>query len=238
MQISNYGFTFNGQHSSEFGLKIMDNKQIGFPTKNKVTVQVPYSSGLVDLSNIYNNNSYSERTITFPCRIGVGTNQPQKMYANVSRVVNWLTNTTGKVKLTDDAMGRFYYLGEVQEAPVLTESSVYCDLNIVFTCYPFKFREVNYQDLWDPFDFENDISQICVFDVERRISINLYNQSVNAVKLLITANSDFEININGQGFSIKSGKNDNDSIKLNPGFNTISVAGKGHIEFNWIEEMI
>lgn len=238
MQTSNYGFTFNGHHSSEFGLKIMDSKQVGFPSKNKVTVQVPYASGLLDLSNVYDNVSYSERTVTFPCRLGIGTNQAGRMYAAISRIVNWLTNTAGKVKLTDDAMGRYYYMAEVQEAPVLTESSVFCTLNIVFTCYPYRFRDINHDDLWDPFDFENDIAQICHFDIENNLTVGLFNQSTAPVKLLIKCDSDFKIKLNGQGFNIKSGSTDDDSIVLNTGLNQIICIGTGHIEFNWTEEMI
>lgn len=67
-----YGFTFNGRHSSEFDMRVLDTKQITLPQKRKSLIQLPYSSKQVDLSNVYGENVYDERTITFPCKIPLG----------------------------------------------------------------------------------------------------------------------------------------------------------------------
>lgn len=239
MGTSDYGFTFNGHHSSEFGLKVLASKTATLPNKNKVTVRVPYSNGLLDLSGFYGDNSFGERTVTFPCQFQTGQINGESMYLKQTKIVNWLMSPVGKIKLTDDAMPGYYYLGEVQNAPTFTEGTVFCGVNIVFTCYPYRFRPIDNDDLWDSFNFElDDMAQEAKTDVGGNKTIKLFNLGDIPVKLLIKSSASFNISLNGNSYLIKFGDTNNEDIKLNPGTNKIDLFGSGHIEFNWVEEVI
>ncbi|WP_258080066.1 hypothetical protein [Enterococcus mundtii] len=61
-----YGITFNGKHSTDFGLDVLDEKEFELPEKEKILVDLPHSNLVYDFSEVYGDQNYLERTITFP----------------------------------------------------------------------------------------------------------------------------------------------------------------------------
>lgn len=240
MRISSddYGFTFNGHHSSEFGLKVMSDKVLTLPSKNKVTVQLPYANGLVDLSDIYGNNSYSERTLTIPCRLYSGTNDAEATQSAFHAIASWLMSSQTKIKLVDDADPYHFYLAEVEMAPTITESSVFSTITIVFQCYPFLFHPNEYNKMWDTFDLTNGVMQQTEYEVNGSDTISLLNVGEAPVNLVCDSNSDFVLTINGVVCPIKAGKTDSMDVQLQPGKNIIEVKGTGKLTVDWVEEVI
>ena len=232
-----YGFTFNGHHSSEFGLKVLNTKSMVLPAKTKTTVQVPYQNGLLDLSDLYGSNTFGERTITFPCRLDIGYNDRDRLYNTWTRIVNWLMSPTGKRELDDDVQSDFFYKAEVQTAPTISEMSSFCYLTIEFQAYPYRFRE-RADDLWDPFNFDWDVAQRTTIDVNGVSYLNLINNGETAVTLMIDADSDVALNLNGEAYSVAKGSTNNDEIMLNPGENSLMITGNAHVTFDWFEEVI
>ena len=235
---TNYGFTFNDHHSSDFGLRVLNSKSMTLPNKTKVTVQLPYSDGVVDLSNVYGNNNFGERTITFPCRLPVGYNNREQLYSILTKITNWLMSPAGKIRLGDDVMSDFYYLAEVEHGPQIQEFSVYTNITIVFQCYPYRFHRANNEDLWDPFRFDWDIAQNTKFDVKGTQNILLISGSNTTVPLNIDASAGFQLIINNQAFPIPKGITNNYDIVIKPGENNITIKGTGIISFDWVEEVI
>lgn len=237
MSTSDYGFTYNGHHSSEFGLKVLSSKAMSLPTKNKVTVTVPYAQGVIDLSNVYGNNTFGERTITFPCTIPYGFIDREDLYVCWTSIVNWLMSPPTKSKLEDDAMQPYYYLGEVQTAPTLAESSTYSTFTIVFQCDPLRYHPF-LGDLWDPFNFEMDYAQESGFEVSGSKKITLYNIGAANINLVVTTTSDIVLLVNGERFSIPAGTTDNADLQLEPGANSIQIQGSSDVSFSWVDEVI
>lgn len=238
MSTSDYGFTFNGHHSSDFGLRVLAGKTMTLPAKNKVTVTVPYSNGVIDLSQVYDNNTFGERTITFKCRIPFGYNQREELYTRWTQIVNWLMSTPSKVMLADDVMTDYYYMAEVQTAPTLTESSVYAEFDIVFQCDPFRYHPANVNDLWDPFNFELDYAQETGFKVSSKKTILLFNIGATNTNLAIETDNDVIVYINGQKVPVVDGQLDSADAQLKPGKNEVKVSGSGTVSFNWTDEVI
>ncbi|MFT8491557.1 phage tail domain-containing protein [Oenococcus sicerae] len=239
MPTSDYGFTFNGHHSSEFGIKVLNTKSMTLPAKTKVTVQVPYANGLLDLSGAYGNNSFGERTLVFPCEIKVGYNNMNMLYAKIEKIINWLTSPAGKSKLVDDALPGFYYMAEVQNAPTIQEKSVYSTISVEFTCYPYRFHEVLGSDEWDPFDFETDVAQNTVFSIDGVRNVPLINNGSSDIDLNVIADANLSVSLNGNEFeSISAGESHVFEPKLQCGINIVKIKGNGEISFSWVEEAI
>ena len=238
MSISNkYGFTFNGHHSSEFGLKVLSTKSMVLPAKTKTTVQVPYQSGVLDLSDLYGSNTFGERTITFPCRLDIGYNDRDYLYNVWTKIVSWLMSPTGKRELDDDAQSEFFYKAEVQKAPAISEMPSFCYLTIEFQAYPYRLHE-RADDLWDPFNFNWDVAQRTTIDVNGSSYLKLINNGETAVTLLIKTDGDVTLTLNGDIFSVAKGSTNNDEIMLNQGENSLMITGSAHVTFDWLEEVI
>ena len=145
---------------------------------------------------------------------------------------------TGKIKLIDDTMPDFYYLGEVQTAPTITENTTFADFSIVFQCEAYRYRHIDGSDLWDPFRFDLDIAQKTAFDVKGQEQAFLISQSLSNVQLNVTATAPFTLSLNNDSFQISKGTTANPDIVIRPGQNNITMVGTGNISFDWYEGVI
>lgn len=232
-----YGFEFNGRHSSEFELVILNDKSVTLPAKRKYQLQLPYRTGYIDLSNLYGLNTYDERTVTFPCRLPYGQNNLSLMNIKLTELMNWLMKPTGKILLKDDAMPGYAFLAEVQTAPTIEEGWDFCKVTIVFQCYAYRLKHC-YDDVWDTFCFDLDAASNIEADVKGHESILLINTGYNCVKLTINCSSDMSASVNDHVFALKAGDNVNPDLVLMPGENTVNMEGTGHVRFNWTEEWL
>lgn len=232
-----YGFEFNGRHSSEFELVILNDKSVTLPAKRKYQLQLPYRTGYIDLSNLYGLNTYDERTVTFPCRLPYGQNNLSLMNIKLTELMNWLMKPTGKILLKDDAMPGYAFLAEVQTAPTIEEGWDFCKVTIVFQCYAYRLKHC-YDDVWDTFCFDLDAASNIEADVKGHESILLINTGQNCAKLTIKCSSAMSASVNDHVFALKAGDNVNPYLELMPGENTVNLEGTGHVRFDWTEEWL
>ncbi|KLA47031.1 hypothetical protein [Ligilactobacillus ruminis] len=232
-----YGFEFNGRHSSEFELVILNDKSVTLPAKRKYQLQLPYRTGYIDLSNLYGLNTYDERTVTFPCRLPYGQNNLSLMNIKLTELMNWLMKPTGKIMLKDDAMPGYAFLAEVQTAPTIEEGWDFCKVTIVFQCYAYRLKHC-YDDVWDTFCFDLDAASNIEADVKGHESILLINTGQNCAKLTINCSSAMSASVNDHVFALKAGDNVNPYLELMPGENTVNLEGTGHVRFDWTEEWL
>lgn len=232
-----YGFEFNGRHSSEFELVILNDKSVTLPAKRKYQLQLPYRTGYIDLSNLYGLNTYDERTVTFPCRLPYGQNNLSLMNIKLTELMNWLMKPTGKILLKDDAMPGYAFLAEVQTAPTIEEGWDFCKVTIVFQCYAYRLKHC-YDDVWDTFCFDLDAASNIEADVKGHESILLINTGQNCAKLTINCSSAMSASVNDHVFALKAGDNVNHYLELMPGENTVNLEGTGHVRFDWTEEWL
>lgn len=228
-----YGFEFNGRHSSEFELVILNDKSVTLPAKRKYQLQLPYRTGYIDLSNLYGLNTYDERTVTFPCRLPYGQNNLSLMNIKLTE----LMKPTGKILLKDDAMPGYAFLAEVQTAPTIEEGWDFCKVTIVFQCYAYRLKHC-YDDVWDTFCFDLDAASNIEADVKGHESILLINTGQNCAKLTINCSSAMSASVNDHVFALKAGDNVNPYLELMPGENTVNLEGTGHVRFDWTEEWL
>lgn len=232
------GVTFNGHHTSEFGLMETTDDAIGMPAKTKYQVTIPGSNTPIDLSNLYG-PVYGERTYTKTFLFDPGVWTPEQKYSMWTQLVNWLMQPVGKVPLYDDVMPGYHYLGEVQAAPTFAENlGSFGSLQVTWQCYPFRIRDkADFDDTWDTFNFETDVAQDTLLD-KNHTNIILVNIGVSNVPVTMHATEATTIGIGGTYYTLKDGDNIADTLALVPGENQVSLNGPGTVTISWHSEVI
>lgn len=235
-----YGIRFNGHHSSEFGLDVLDNKQISFPNKNKILVGIPHSSLVHDFSTVTGIQPYEERDFTIPFNI-IDRNLWNKdsMYEMWTRVVAWLMESNKKIPLIDDVMSRYYYMAEVQEAPDFDEIRFRGTLTVKFKCYPFRIATLReFNGFWDEFSLVSGIDLDSDFLISGITEIVIFNLGIGKIAPMLSASSAMTIKKGSQTFSIPKGESRSSEFFLDSGMNVLEVTGNGSLSFTFYSEVI
>lgn len=236
--------TFAGKNSwTDFGLYLID-KKITFPSKNKVTILPVYSNDLIDLSMLYDEQVYSDRTIqmTF-LALQRDTVSKAATYLAWTKIINWLMPPAGRQVLVDDTMPDYYYLGEVIEAPTWDDFLFNGKFTVTWTCYPFRIHRLfEGNDVWDTFNFELDVSQTVQYDIVGSRKVTLLNTGSAPIQPSIIADSPMMVSMSRIGIQVSAGQTDSDNLlqplTLQVGVNLLTITGQGHIEFRWHKEVI
>jgi len=235
------GITFDGKHSfRDFDLTIAPGRNIGNPSKIKRKERVPFSNVEYDFSNIYGGQEYTERPLIYTLNV-IDKHNYSKDHFSIMKIaiLNWLMGPSGKGKLTDDAIPGYYFLAEVENGPELEEHEFDGTLAVEFTAYPFKISELEEgHDIWDEFNFELDVAQIPVFEVNGSREVTLYNAGASSVVPTIKASSEFTIEIDTISDTVSAGTHKSELIRLRKGENKIMLTGNGTIEFGFYKELI
>ncbi|MGR5986683.1 phage tail protein [Bacillus sanguinis] len=176
-----YGIKFDGKHSyNDMGYTMPAERDIGFPSKEKIVVQIPFSNVEYDFSELYGSQTYSPRELKYQFNVvRRGNYTPQAMQVEKTKLINWLMNTDGRKKLYDDTIPGYYFLAEVESAADIQDDWETGTLTATFRAYPFMIAEVNEgNDIWDIFNFELDVAQTTDFQVSGTLSVALINSGV------------------------------------------------------------
>src|SRR5690625_4098432 len=131
-----YGIEFNGKHSyKDMGITLGIERNIGYPEKEKIKVKVPFSNVEYDFSELYGDQTYTPRTLTYTLNVLDMhlVNTTERINIIETKLTNWLMNTNGKQKLYDDSMPGYYYLAEVEGGLDFDELWNHGTLTVEFT---------------------------------------------------------------------------------------------------------
>lgn len=248
------GITFNGKHSYDDYRMLLAQREIGIPSKQKLLESVPYSNKQYDFSTIYGAQSFEQREITYTFNLfnaNIAALEQQKI-----NCINWLMGAHEQVRLEDDDIEEYYFLGECRhgiECTLDIGAGIY-ELKVTFTCYPFKIgTEAEGNQLWDSFNFLTDYFINTKFTmVDSKREIILYNASVIPICPTVICTiegvyySYIEIILRGVSFSFGSREFRDEDFILEPGFNTLTVTpvvpgistGNNTLEFRWYREVL
>ena len=235
------GITFNGKHSyRDMDITMTGERTIGYPNKRKIKVAPPLSNITYDFSELYGDQVYEERTLTYRFNM---VNYHELDYASVqheaTKVVNWLMNSNGKKKLFDPDIKGYYFLAEVEGGVELEHFIRSGVLNVTFIAYPFKISELpEGHDIWDEFNFELDIAQERTHTVSGTKNIVLYNNGTSSVVPTITTSAPIKVVKGNVEFSFSTGTSKDDNFQLSSGEHKITLKGNGQIEFIFHKELI
>lgn len=232
------GFKFLGKHThKDYGLTLAPGSVIGSPKKKKITVAIPFSNHVYDFSEIYGDQVYEERPLTY--KLNVAAKSIVGMHQKKVVLTNWLMNSHGKQKLYDDRYPGYYFLAEVIDDADINIDSTNGVFSVTFNAYPFMIAELpEGNDIWDSFNFELDISQNLSFIVEGELEVEIINAGTPQVIPTIDASADMSINKGNTTYDVKSGKTKNLDFTLDSGVNTITIIGNGTIKFEFYKELI
>lgn len=230
-----YGIRKNNKHSfDDFGLTIKS-KKIGNPKKNKIKEEVPFMNGSYDFSLLYGEQTYSERQLEYTFNL----NERNKIAMNIKKmqVLEWL-NDGGKQPLYDDTIPGFYFLAEVEDDDFSEEGSN-GEITVTFNAYPYKISSRNDgHDIWDDFNFELDMVQDTIFEVNGTKDIILYNNGAIGINPTVICSNDIEVTKGNSIYKFKPGEVKAWAFKLDKGLNTLTIKGTGTIEFKWCKEVL
>lgn len=229
---------FNGKNSYKDFELILEKKTIVTPSKKKIKVDVPFMNGSYDFSTIGSNGEiiYNQREISVSFLMKV--DNVVDAHARYSFVMQWLEDIKQNRLIFSD-IADYYFMAEVEEGVNFEQISNHLTrLQVKFVADPFKIS-VNYvgSDIWDTFNFLEDITQFTDYDVAGTKTVKIYNAG-RKTSIEIVASSNFKLTYDSIIYNVVKGANNLQNLKLKNGYNDIIIEGTGNIKFNFRKETI
>lgn len=228
------GFEFDGKHTSEFNLRLID-RQADPPLEKKIIENIPFMQGNLDFSAMLGQRVFENRQLMFNMLI---INYDYQKRKNIeTSLTNWLMGPSF-LRLYDDFSPDYYYLAKCETINYVDRYEGMTAV-ITFDAYPFKKSEqLEGNDVWDSFNFELDVAQITEFKISESETIKLYNNGSNMVTPKIIASNEFEIIKGSQAYIVPAGTSESSEFTLDLGENDLTVNGNGTIEFQFYKELL
>ena len=228
----------DGVDSNQAYKLAISNAMIGYPDKTKTRIRIPNSNIYYDYERVFG-DLYEERTLEYDFLVMLpNALSEEDMEYIKSQVINWLTPGV-EHRIEDSAIPFYYFIGEISSAPEWSQDNGYGTLKVKINCYPYKISVDDMaDDLWDSFDFNNDVAQLLEFEVTKETTERIYNASSTAVspKLIVTGNVTVEAH--GEKVTLNAGTYTETEIKLNVGWNDVKLSGNGTIKFSFHKEVL
>lgn len=224
------GITFNGKHSfTDFNL-IMNSKKISTPSKKKIKVSVPFMNSTYDFSTIGSNGeiTYNQRSIEI--QFTLMSTSKAMLQSKLTKIAEWLQDVAQSQLIFDDIKD-YYFMAELEDTLDLAEAFEVGEFTVKFIAEPFK-TSTDYvgNDIWDTFNFEEDIVQNSSFNVVSTSTVSIYN-SGRLITPTIICNAPMTVIIGGVTYNLITGDNKIYGLKLQNGYNAIIINGTGTISF-------
>lgn len=215
-------------------------KEIGFPSKEKIIVKVPFSNMEYDFSELYGSQVYGSRPLKYSFNIlKRGNYTPLASQMEKTKLINWLMNTRGRQRLYDDTIPGYYFLAEVENEAAFQDDWETGTLTVTFRAYPFMIADLEEgNDIWDTFNFDLDVSQRVNFIVNGTLPVTLLNVGAANVSPEMITSSPMTIIKDGISYTLPVGTTKNSDFVLKSGENPLRIIGNGTISFKFYKELI
>ena len=217
--------TFGIKNSyDDFGL-ILTDKDIGFPEPKLEEVDVIGADGVIDLSEVLNDDiKYKTRKLQFTFTVLKGN----KYWAStVADVANYLHGK--KLRIQMDFDPAYYYTGRCKINSFKTSKRL-CTITIDAECEPYRL-DINGNGkkwLWDTFSFQNGFIRVNAVTVNGSLQVNLQNQR-KIVSPTFTCSTAMTVTFDGVTYNLPKGKTQVLGIRLQYGTNYVTFKGNGTV---------
>lgn len=221
--------TFGTKNSyDDFGL-ILTDKDIGFPEPKLEEVDVIGADGVIDLSEVLNDDiKYKTRKLQFTFTVLKGN----KYWAStVADVANYLHGK--KLRIQMDFDPAYYYTGRCKINSFKTSKRL-CTITIDAECEPYRL-DINGNGekwLWDTFSFQNGFIRVNAVTVNGSFQVNLQNQR-KIVSPTFTCSTAMTVTFDGVTYNLPKGKTQVLGIRLQYGTNYVTFKGNGTVKIEY-----
>lgn len=221
--------TFGTKNSyDDFGL-ILTDKNIGFPEPKLEEVDVIGADGVIDLSEVLNDDiKYKTRKLQFTFTVLKGN----KYWAStVADVANYLHGK--KLRIQMDFDPAYYYTGRCKINSFKTSKRL-CTITIDAECEPYRL-DINGNGekwLWDTFSFQNGFIRVNTVTVNGSLQVNLHNQR-KIVSPTFTCSTAMTVTFDGVTYNLPKGKTQVLGIRLQYGTNYVTFKGNGTVKIEY-----
>lgn len=221
--------TFGTKNSyDDFGL-ILTDKNIGFPEPKLEEVDVIGADGVIDLSEVLNDDiKYKTRKLQFTFTVLKGN----KYWAStVADVANYLHGK--KLRIQMDFDPAYYYTGRCKINSFKTSKRL-CTITIDAECEPYRL-DINGNSekwLWDTFSFQNGFIRVNAVTVNDSLQVNLQNQR-KIVSPTFTCSTAMTVTFDGVTYNLPKGKTQVLGIRLQYGTNYVTFKGNGTVKIEY-----
>lgn len=221
--------TFGTKNSyDDFGL-ILTDKDIGFPEPKLEEVNVIGADGVIDLSEVLNDDiKYKTRKLQFTFTVLKGN----KYWAStVADVANYLHGK--KLRIQMDFDPAYYYTGRCKINSFKTSKRL-CTITIDAECEPYRL-DINGNSekwLWDTFSFQNGFIRVNAVTVNGSLQVNLQNQR-KIVSPTFTCSTAMTVTFDGVTYNLPKGKTQVLGIRLQYGTNYVTFKGNGTVKIEY-----
>ena len=221
--------TFGTKNSyDDFGL-ILTDKNIGFPEPKLEEVDVIGADGVIDLSEVLNDDiKYKTRKLQFTFTVLKGN----KYWAStVADVANYLHGK--KLRIQMDFDPAYYYTGRCKINSFKTSKRL-CTITIDVECEPYRL-DINGNGekwLWDTFSFQNGFIRVNAVTVNGSLQVNLQNQR-KIVSPTFTCSTAMTVTFDGVTYNLPKGKTQVLGIRLQYGTNYVTFKGNGTVKIEY-----
>lgn len=221
--------TFGTKNSyDDFGL-ILTDKDIGFPEPKLEEVDVIGADGVIDLSEVLNDDiKYKTRKLQFTFTVLKGN----KYWAStVADVANYLHGK--KLRIQMDFDPAYYYTGRCKINSFKTSKRL-CTITIDAECEPYRL-DINGNGekwLWDTFSFQNGFIRVNAVTVNGSLQVNLQNQR-KIVSPIFTCSTAMTVTFDGVTYNLPKGKTQVLGIRLQYGTNYVTFKGNGTVKIEY-----
>lgn len=221
--------TFGTKNSyDDFGL-ILTDKDIGFPEPKLEEVDVIGADGVIDLSEVLNDDiKYKTRKLQFTFTVLKGN----KYWAStVADVANYLHGK--KLRIQMDFDPAYYYTGRCKINSFKTSKRL-CTITIDAKCEPYRL-DINGNSekwLWDTFSFQNGFIRVNAVTVNGLLQVNLQNQR-KIVSPTFTCSTAMTVTFDGVTYNLPKGKTQVLGIRLQYGTNYVTFKGNGTVKIEY-----
>ena len=221
--------TFGIKNSyDDFGL-ILTDKDIGFPEPKLEEVDVIGADGVIDLSEVLNDDiKYKTRKLQFTFTVLKGN----KYWAStVADVANYLHGK--KLRIQMDFDPAYYYTGRCKINSFKTSKRL-CTITIDAECEPYRL-DINGNGekwLWDTFSFQNGFIRVNAVTVNGSLQVNLQNQR-KIVSPTFTCSTAMTVTFDGVTYNLPKGNTQVLGIRLQYGTNYVTFKGNGTVKIEY-----
>lgn len=227
----------NKQSLADFNLGISE-VSIGYPNKVKNRIKIPNTNIYYDYASVFG-DLYEERILEYKLLIAsADALSDSELERYKSKVANWLMPGQQHY-LIDSAIPFYYFVAEVHNGPEWEQDNGYGIFTVKFVCYPYRIKsDDDFDDIWDSFDFENDIAQDLSFEVDGTKEIRVCNTGTVSVYPKLVVSGQVEITINGFSHTYTTGTYEDKLWKLAINWNSLILKGNGKLEIHFHKEVL